>query len=86
MDLPRIVLRHLERWTGSLIALVVSSALFSYVAHNGDVSAFWTRMAAGMLMGVIYLSTRSLWCSIAAHFWWNFTIQLLITAILLHLR
>jgi membrane protease YdiL (CAAX protease family) len=33
-----IVLRHLERWIGWPIALVVSSALFSYVAHHGDVT------------------------------------------------
>jgi len=57
------------------VALVVTSILFSLV-HLGNDSFSWlsflTIILAGLLLGLPYIFTRSLWLPIALHFSWNF--------------
>jgi membrane protease YdiL (CAAX protease family) len=60
-----VALRLLEKPLGAVAAVVISSALFS-LAH-GNLANAPARFAVGVVLGVIYLKTRSLWASIATH-------------------
>jgi membrane protease YdiL (CAAX protease family) len=69
-------LRLLEQRWGSAVALAITSALFG-VAHlmnpNSNVlSAVCVAIEAGLLLGIAYIATRSLWLPIGLHFGWNF--------------
>jgi membrane protease YdiL (CAAX protease family) len=61
----------MNRW----VALLVSSVVFS-LAHIGNahfsVVGFTTIIMAGLLLGLPYIFTKSLWLPIALHFSWNF--------------
>ncbi len=61
----------MNRW----IALFVSSLLFSSI-HMGNANFTWLSflsiLLAGLLLGVPYIFTQSLWLPIALHFSWNF--------------
>ena len=63
-----VILGRLERSAGPVFALIASSALFA-IAHigSGDVIAVLTSGVAGLLFGGVYLKTRSVAWSIAAH-------------------
>jgi len=65
------LISSMNRW----IALVVSSLFFALV-HMGNahftVYAFLSILLAGMLLGLPYIFTKSLWMPIALHFSWNF--------------
>jgi membrane protease YdiL (CAAX protease family) len=70
-----ILLRILDTWIGRLPSLLVSAGLFS-LAHlpNAGISLLGiaVTIAAGLLFGVAYFSTRRLWLPIGIHFSWNF--------------
>ena len=65
------LISSMNRW----VALVVSSLFFTLV-HMGNahftVYAFLSILLAGMLLGLPYIFTKSLWMPIALHFSWNF--------------
>ena len=66
-----VILGRLERSAGPVFALIASSVLFA-IAHigSGDVIAVLTSGVAGLLFGgvyLMYLKTRSVAWSIAAH-------------------
>jgi len=72
-----IVLRQLEVWLGSWIALALSSALFGAL-HIMNPGATWfsslaIAVEAGILLGAAYMLTRRLWLAIGIHAAWNFT-------------
>ena len=72
-----VVYRRLEGRLGTTIALVVSAAAFGLV-HAGNPGANWASTLAialesGVLLGLAYAATRSLWLPIGLHFGWNFT-------------
>jgi membrane protease YdiL (CAAX protease family) len=72
-----LLLRHLEKLTGTWIALLLTSALFG-LGHivNPDATwfaAFAIAVEAGLLLGAAYLFTRRLWLAIGIHAAWNFT-------------
>jgi uncharacterized protein len=72
-----VLFRRLETALGTAIALLVSAALFALV-HAGNAGASWISTLAialesGVLLGVAYAATRSLWLPIGVHFGWNFT-------------
>ena len=48
-----------------MAAVTISSALFS-LAH-GNLANALARFAVGVVLGVIYLKTRSLWASMTTH-------------------
>lgn len=71
------VFRPLEDAFGTLIALALSGALFG-VLHAGNpaasaASTVAIAIEAGLLLGIAYTATRSLWFPIGIHFGWNFT-------------
>ena len=72
-----IIFRLLEKWTGSLIALLVV-AVEGGLAHATNPNAtLWSSIAVGLefgiLMTLVYMATRNLWVVSALHFAWNFT-------------
>jgi membrane protease YdiL (CAAX protease family) len=72
-----VVFRRLEQGLGTTIALVISAVLFGLV-HAGNRGATWISTLAivlesGVLLGLAYTATRSLWLPIGLHFGWNFT-------------
>ncbi len=71
-----LLLRHLVRPLGPLVALVLTSAVFS-VAH-GTLTAWGARFIYGLVIGIIYLFSKSLWPAMAAHYATNATLLMLI--------
>lgn len=56
----------LYEWTKKIgISLLITSSFFSLL--HSDPSLFIPRMMAGLILGFIYISTRSIWISIAVH-------------------
>ncbi len=71
------VFRITEEWLGTTAALIISAALFG-LAHGLNPSAtpigvIAIGLEAGVLLGVAYSASRSLWLPIGMHFGWNFT-------------
>ena len=71
-----VVFRIFEEMFGTFIALLVSAALFGLI-HMGNpgataLSGAAIALEAGLLLGVAYAVTRSLWLPIGLHFGWNF--------------
>ncbi|HEX3809233.1 MAG TPA: CPBP family intramembrane glutamic endopeptidase [Rhizomicrobium sp.] len=71
------VYRFFEDGFGTLIALILSGALFGLIhaANPGATveSSAAIALEAGILLGAAYALTRSLWLPIGLHFGWNFT-------------
>ncbi|HEY2071221.1 MAG TPA: CPBP family intramembrane glutamic endopeptidase [Rhizomicrobium sp.] len=69
--------RIVEDAAGSLVALIVSGAVFGLL-HAGNpgatvVSTVAIMLEAGILLAAAYMLTRSLWFPIGLHFAWNFS-------------
>jgi membrane protease YdiL (CAAX protease family) len=72
-----ILFRVVEEGLGTWIALAISAALFG-LAHLANPNATaWSSLAiaieAGLLLGMAYAWTRSLWFVMGLHAAWNFT-------------
>lgn len=72
-----VMFRFIERAGGSIVALVITSALFG-AAHIANPDASWAAaiaimLEAGIMLGAIYMLTRNLWTAIGLHAGWNFT-------------
>jgi len=72
-----ILFRWLEEFSGSWIALAITSVLFG-AAHILNPNATWfssfaIAMEAGVLLGGAYMLTRNLWMPMGLHAGWNFT-------------
>lgn len=72
-----IIFRIIEEKLGSYLALLISALIFG-VMHLGNPNSTLTvaiglAIQAGLLLGVAYIYSRSLWFPIAIHFAWNFT-------------
>jgi membrane protease YdiL (CAAX protease family) len=72
-----VIFRLFEDRMGTIVALIVSAALFGLL-HAGNRGATWVSTAAivlesGVLLGLAYTATRALWLPIGLHFGWNFT-------------
>ena len=69
--------RVVEDMAGTLVAVLVSAAIFGllHAANPGAnlVSSVSIALEAGVLLGLAYALTRSLWLPIGLHFGWNFT-------------
>ncbi len=72
-----IGLRLIEEGLGSWGALAISGLVFGLVHLSNADATWWGAIAialeAGLLIGAIYILTRSLWCCIGLHFAWNMT-------------
>ena len=72
-----IFFRIVERWLGSWVAIVLSSALFG-AGHLANLNATWWSTIAvgvegGLVSAALYMITRRLWGAIGEHFAWNLT-------------
>ena len=72
-----VVFRVLEESLGSLLALILSAALFGLMhAGNPGATTFSTAaiaLEAGGMLAAAYIWSRSLWLPIGIHLAWNFT-------------
>ena len=67
-----VVLRILEHWVGTWIALAASAALFGMIHLTND-GATWTStltiaLTGGLVLGLAYIATRRLWLAVGIHF------------------
>ncbi|MCX7512921.1 CPBP family intramembrane glutamic endopeptidase [Frateuria hangzhouensis] len=71
-----VLYRLVEEGLGSWIALLVSALFFGAVHLNNPGATLWAGTAiaieAGILFGLVYLVTRSLWICMGLHAAWNF--------------
>jgi len=69
------VLKNLMKSFNKWIALLISAALFSIVHYSNTgipVIGFVNTFLGGLVLGVAYIITRSLWLPIFFHLSWNF--------------
>jgi uncharacterized protein len=71
------IFRITEEWLGTTAALVISAALFG-AAHGLNsgatlIGVIAIALEAGVLLGIAYSASRSLWLPMGMHFGWNFT-------------
>lgn len=66
------ILQTIERRAGRLAALLVSSLIFAVLHGPVGWLAVTSLFLAGLLLGLAYLVTRSLWWPIGIHFGWNY--------------
>ena len=71
-----ILFRLTEEGLGTWIALAVSALFFGFAHASNPGASSWSSIAialeAGVLFGLLYHVTRSLWCCIGLHAGWNF--------------
>jgi uncharacterized protein len=72
-----IIFRFLEKWLGSIAALVISAFLFGaghiFNPNSSWLAAFAIAIEAGVMLGAVYMMTRRLWAAIGLHMAWNAT-------------
>lgn len=72
-----IIFRITEEKLGTFIALLISALLFGALHYTNPGSSFIAALGlalqAGVLLGLCYTYTKSLWLPIGLHFGWNFT-------------
>lgn len=72
-----IIFRLSEEKLGSYYALLISGILFGAAhlanANSSLMAGLAIAIEAGVLLGVAYMLTRSLWLPIGIHFAWNYT-------------
>lgn len=69
------ILKNLMASCNKYVALVISSALFSFMhlANNHiDIFSVFELFIAGILLGLSYIYNKRLWWPVALHFSWNF--------------
>lgn len=69
------ILNNLMLSMPRMVALLISAVLFSLMhIFNSDFTwfSFWDLTLGGLLLGISYIYTKSLWFPIAQHFSWNF--------------
>ncbi|SNR73758.1 CPBP family intramembrane glutamic endopeptidase [Actinoplanes regularis] len=71
-----VLFRHLEKVTGTGLALLVSALVFGGVHLLNQDATLWgalcVAIAGGGIMTSAYVATRSLWLPIGLHFGWNY--------------
>ena len=72
-----VFFRLIEAWLGTYVALLVMAVVFFclHISAPGatPIIAFAVSMHAALLLGPVYVYTRSLWAPIAIHFAWDFS-------------
>ncbi|MCC3761467.1 CPBP family intramembrane metalloprotease [Glycomyces sp. TRM65418] len=70
-----VLFRIMEQWSGTWIALAVTSVLFGGIHLINPNASLWGALAiaieAGGMLGAAYIATRNLWVPIGIHFGWN---------------
>lgn len=71
-----ILFRLLEEGLGSGIALAITASFFGISHLSNPHATVWSASAialeAGVLLGAVYMATRSLWFAMGLHTAWNF--------------
>ncbi|MDZ4719581.1 MAG: CPBP family intramembrane glutamic endopeptidase [Roseiflexaceae bacterium] len=71
-----ILFRFLEEGFGSWIALAITASFFGISHLSNPHATVWSAIAialeAGVLIGAVYMATRSLWFAMGLHTAWNF--------------
>jgi membrane protease YdiL (CAAX protease family) len=71
-----VVLRLLIEMTNPTWALAISAAVFGLLHLVNPGATIWGALAiaveAGLMLGAVYVATRSLWLPIGLHLGWNF--------------
>lgn len=71
-----ILFRFLEEGLGSWIALAITASFFGISHLSNPHATVWSAIAialeAGVLIGAVYMATRSLWVAMGLHTAWNF--------------
>ncbi|GAA0517510.1 CAAX amino protease [Paractinoplanes deccanensis] len=71
-----VLFRHVERLTGTWLALTLSALVFGASHLLNDNATLWgalcVAMAGGGMLTSAYIATRSLWLPIGLHFGWNY--------------
>lgn len=67
-----VVLRTLEHWIGTWLALAATAAVFG-VLHLANPGATWisalaVALTGGLVLGLAYVATRRLWLAVGLHF------------------
>jgi len=67
-----VVLRTLEHWVGTWLALAVTAAVFGalHLTNPGAtwISALTIALTGGLILGLAYVATRRLWLAVGLHF------------------
>ncbi|MBU6206499.1 MAG: CPBP family intramembrane metalloprotease [Alphaproteobacteria bacterium] len=70
-------LRMIEESWGSGVALFITSLFFGLAhltnANSGLMPSLSITVEAGLLLGMAYIASRTLWLPMGVHFGWNFT-------------
>lgn len=70
-----VLFRVIEGWTGTWVALVLTSVLFGLAHLLNPNATLWGAFAiaieAGGMLTAAYVATRKLWVPIGLHFGWN---------------
>ena len=67
-----VVLRTLEHWVGTWVALAATAAVFGalHLTNPGAtwISALTVALTGGLVLGLAYVATRRLWLAVGLHF------------------
>jgi membrane protease YdiL (CAAX protease family) len=67
-----VVLRTLEHWFGTWVALALTAAVFGalHLSNPGAtwISALTVALTGGLVLGLAYVATRKLWLAVGLHF------------------
>jgi uncharacterized protein len=73
-----ILFRFVEKWTGTWLALALTSLVFGLMHLANKDATLWGAIAiaieAGATLAAAYAATRNLWIPIGLHFGWNFAL------------
>lgn len=76
-----VILEAVRQWVGPRTGVIVSSVVFGAMHLLNPGATVWSAVAiameAGVLFGILYLVTGSLWVTIGIHAGWNLTEALL---------
>jgi len=68
------IFQNIYRKNNSIFVVIINSLLFAsahFIATDFEIIYFLNIFIAGVLLCVMYIKTKSLWCSISFHFAWN---------------
>lgn len=74
-----ILLNYLAKWKGKIFALIVSSIVFTafHITRYQDINSLVNVFLMGIILGIVFIVTKSLYMSIGLHFAWDFYLSLL---------
>ncbi|WP_234123558.1 CPBP family intramembrane glutamic endopeptidase [Clostridium hydrogenum] len=73
-----ILLNYLAKWKGEIFALIVSSIIFTafHITRYQDINSLTNVFLMGIILGITFIVTKSLYMPIGLHFAWDFYLDL----------